>query len=220
MSQIELSINSWCEQCGKIATEKKKYWIDNTNVCGNCYRKLRTRRHGARAHGPVYLIPTLRTQHKVETYERMRQWDRNYKKNHMEERRIYKRAITALWPNDKHMGPHHPLVVRSEKFIAENVLAKLGFVDIMWMKDFPGYFCDILAKDSDGRECGFDVKLGIEYNHSKKKDKMIKHLGLRYFAVHVLSDLSYYYVNDLKGKQYSCARKPYLEFLSTNRTKL
>lgn len=128
-------------------------------------------------------------------------------------KRKYNAAISAAWGS---IGLQHKwnddIVARSEEFVASQVLPKLGFVDILLarplVKRFP---FDILAKDSEGKECGFDVKLGIHHCIPKNKMILIRHLGLRHFIVHVNRNLDFYLVKEMFGKRSSSAVKEFME---------
>ena len=210
-----------CEQCGRTDF-KKPYYIDNIIICTNCYRQLRYYDcPDNNASNIVYKIPILREIRMKETKEmaipRKKLYGHEWNKNNREKANSYRRANRALWPNPTSMSNNDPKVIMSEKYTVEEILPKLGFVDILWCRKYHSrFFCDILAKDSDGRECGFDVKLGIVYDYLPKKAVFVDHLGLRYFIVHVKADLSFYHMNEMStNKRYSSAVNAYRKFLST-----
>lgn len=127
----------------------------------------------------------------------------------------YNMKKRALWPNKQLTSPRDPIVIASERFTVETILPKLGFTDILWTRDYnPFFIVDILAKDSQGNECGFDVKLGIMYDVDHKKEMVIRHLGMRYFIVHVKEDLSFYHMNEIIGNKFhSTAYSAYIQFM-------
>lgn len=156
-----------------------------------------------------------RIKHRDHAIQKCKEW---YSKNRDEQliwKRRYSRKVSEEWGS---FGLQHKwndeVVADSEKFVAEYVLPKAGFVDILQarplVKRFP---LDILAKDKNGIECGFDVKLGIAHCVKKTKIVLIRHLGIRYFIVHVNRSHTFYCIHDMSDKRSSSARKEFMDFV-------
>lgn len=220
-------IKFFCEQCGR--TGVKKYEIDNTVVCTNCYRQLKGYRHYKNRllnnFGPIYQIPILReirmketTMIKAATKERTLQYHKDYRKEHwieLSKKSVdNKRRWKKLWNSTNPKSQYLPVVVNSERYVCEVVLPKLDFTDIFWITmEKRGFLCDIIAKDKYGCECAFDVKLSVYTDIRESKMKIIKRLGWRFFVVHVLPDLSFYHINELINSRSSSAILPFKKFL-------
>jgi len=207
----------------------KKYEIDNTKVCVNCYRQLKGYRHYKNRllnnFGPVYSIPNLRELRMKETKEikiagreRLLQYYKDYRKERfddftrksIENKRMWKR----LWDSTNPRSQYLPIVVNSERYVCDHVLPKLGFTDIFWItREKNGFLCDIIAKDENSCECAFDVKLCIFTNIRESKLKIIKRLGWRLFIVHILPNLSFYHINEINGVGHSSAIRAYKKHL-------
>lgn len=184
-----------CARCGTTTTHKAAYYLkDGTKryyatwkrvngevVCHNCYQRN--------------LLAT-NSEYRRKANERAKKWRMmhpDWKPDKGKHRRY-----NEIWGSRGRVSNYSVQVIESEVFVAQEVLPKLGFVEILITRPYHSRFCfDILAKDSDGKECGFDVKLSAIADIKPKRIPLIKHLGVRYFVVHVRPDYTFWYVNEM-----------------------
>jgi len=119
-------------------------------------------------------------------------WLRNKAKSKM-----YKINQRKVWSCGM-LSNYSEKVVQSELYVAHEILPKLGFVEILVTRPYHSrFFVDIIAKDSEGRECAIDVKLTPVTDIKPSKKILAKHLGMRFFVAHTSPGLTECYLNEL-----------------------
>ena len=160
-----------------------------------------------------------RERHRDHANQKCKEW---YYKHHADSlvwKRKYSKKIRDLWGSTGLQYKwNDDIVAHSEEYVANEVIPKLGFHDVLFVRPLVRRFpFDILAKDKDGKVCGFDVKLGINVCINKSKKTLIDYLGVRHFIVHITRDMSFYVVKDMCGKRSSSAQGEFMDFVRTNK---
>lgn len=139
-------------------------------------------------------------------------WARNLRRKNPEfrirERKAQKKRhikLKALWRPDGVLpsGPFDDRVIQSEIFVANEVLPKHGFTDILLTRTFHAFFpCDILAK-KDGKICGIEVTMDTLRRTSPKFKAMANYFDMRMFVCHVKPDFQWYYLREVTDRNCS-----------------
>jgi transcription elongation factor Elf1 len=112
--------------------------------------------------------------------------------------RKYRRKIRQLWGVSSVKNHLANEVVKSELFVAQHILPKYGFTNILLSRSFSVYFpFDILAR-KDGRLCAINVTLQYSKELDPRLMPLIQLLDLRLFFCHVKPDFSKYYLLEIK----------------------
>ena len=107
------------------------------------------------------------------------------------------------------------IVIDSENFCAQKILPKNGYYDIVLTRPYSEFFfCDILARNSEGKKYAIDVTLAPKKDVNLKKSELIKWMELGYMVIHIRPDFGFYYINDIKEKRYSSAVVPHNIFVT------
>jgi hypothetical protein len=108
-----------------------------------------------------------------ETRKRVKLWRQQNPERCKYYTRKYKRSSKELWGSPGKLDSLSNTVSQSEIFAAEQILPREGFNSILLTREYsPRFFCDILAKDRDDRECAFDVKMSYG-TYIKKEENSI-----------------------------------------------
>ncbi|MFQ6076811.1 MAG: hypothetical protein ACE5Z5_11900 [Candidatus Bathyarchaeia archaeon] len=105
-----------------------------------------------------------------------------------------------------------PEVIKSEIFVAQEVLPKHGFTDILLTRPISNYFpFDILAR-KNGKLCGIEVTMRPEYKLDPRKKTLIRYLSLRPFVCFVKPDFTWYFLKEISGNHVS-AEGVFMEYM-------
>ena len=137
-----------------------------------------------------------------------------YRERTLEHQRAYKAKFRKLWGGTGWKGDYHPLVVKSEKFVAEQ-LANMGFVDVVLTRDHNQRFFpfDILAK-KNGEIYVFDVTTSYHKTIKKGARFLLEYLGIKhYYICHVKPDLSWWCMHKIDNKRSSTCMKEFMDYM-------
>jgi len=157
--------------------------------------------------------------HNLKRKDERNQWLKLHPEKSCEWQRRYHARLNEMWYGKKEAPrPFHmdPLVIQSEIFVAQEVLPKLGFTNILLTRSFSNFFpCDILAK-KDGRVCLIEVTLSPERKINPRISPLADFLNAKVFVCHVKPDFSTFFLKevDVKKKLYSACSAEFREVVS------
>lgn len=82
---------------------------------------------------------------------------------------------------------------------AAKILETLGYKEVIVTKDFADKFCfDILAKDTEGNLCAFDVTTSFKKTIKRGPFGLLKYLGfVKFYVFHIKSDYSWHCIREV-----------------------
>jgi predicted nucleic acid-binding Zn ribbon protein len=148
----------------------------------------------------------LQYQHRIQNQAYMERYKRLIKERSPLYWKNTKKRIHKIWGDAGYLIKcNDPKVLQSELFVANQVLPKHGFTDIIHARQIAEYFpVDILCK-KDGKICLVEVTLAIKKQVKPTLIPFIKFLDARYFVCHVKPDFSLFFIKevDINKKRFS-----------------
>jgi hypothetical protein len=106
--------------------------------------------------------------------------------------------LYAFWGKREYHHHTDPLVIQSEIFVANEVLPKHGFTDILLTREFSAFFpCDILCRKNTETYL-VEVTLSAKRKINPRIVPLIKFFHAHFLVCHVRKDLSMYYITEPK----------------------
>jgi len=175
-----------------IKNKKNKKGIEKVCWCGRRFT----------SNNPRKKFCSVRCQNKyynrtVKGYERQKRW-RERHKTWLENWKIsYKQKLQNLWGKVGYHHPSNPSVIQSELFVANEVLPKYGFDNIVLTREFSNYFpCDILCK-KDGKIYLVEVTLQYARKINPRIIPLVKFLDAKVLVCHIKPDFSMYFIKEV-----------------------
>ncbi len=133
--------------------------------------------------------------------EAVRRWRETHKERVHRSIKEYKELQDRFWNG---LGKHEPAREKdAEAFVAQEILPKLGFTNIILTRNYHGTFpVDIIA-DNDRQVFGIDITLSRFKHFRKGRVELLRRLGVHVLVCHLKPDYGFYQLKNLGPTSYS-----------------
>ena len=119
---------------------------------------------------------------------------------------IFWEKVKAIWGSSGSRPPRE-VYKKVELYALMNVLPSLGFTDIAYLKNDPGFTFDFLASFR-GEKCFIDVTSAARRTVTKKL-KLARLIGFSFFVLFISPNLKFHYLQDMTNVTHSWAHVPW-----------